>query len=299
LTRLQKSRKGFTLIELLVVIAIIAILAAILFPVFAKVREKARQTTCVNNEKQIGIAVLQYVQDYDECYPLVRFAAPPGGPTQYIEWTVAVQPYIKSGDTHDTTSMINNHPASTGFRHGIWSCPSQPDPDQLGGYKIREDLFKGDYCTPGQSTWAGLCDSGNLNSVDKPAQKIFLWECGSYGLGPNNVVPGGAGTTGPIQDWNQPECFMDWWFGWLWHDDLAPSHGDCDLRNGQDGNWDSCNFYPRYRHNGVANFLFCDGHVKGIHRSQLDYCRDIYTGLMDESSHPPSWYTSAACPNGY
>jgi len=62
----QATRKGFTLIELLVVIAIIAILAAILFPVFAKAREKARQTSCASNLKQIGLAALQYGQDYDE-----------------------------------------------------------------------------------------------------------------------------------------------------------------------------------------------------------------------------------------
>ena len=63
-------RRGFTLIELLVVIAIIAILAAILFPVFAKAREKARQTSCLSNMKQIGLAVLQYTTDYDGMYPI-------------------------------------------------------------------------------------------------------------------------------------------------------------------------------------------------------------------------------------
>lgn len=65
----MQQRRGFTLIELLVVIAIIAILAAILFPVFAQAREKARQTTCVSNLKQIGTAFMMYVQDYDETYP--------------------------------------------------------------------------------------------------------------------------------------------------------------------------------------------------------------------------------------
>jgi prepilin-type N-terminal cleavage/methylation domain-containing protein/prepilin-type processing-associated H-X9-DG protein len=65
----KNSWRGFTLIELLVVIAIIAILAAILFPVFARAREKARQTSCLSNTKQLGLAILQYVQDYDETYP--------------------------------------------------------------------------------------------------------------------------------------------------------------------------------------------------------------------------------------
>jgi len=84
------NRKGFTLIELLVVIAIIAILAAILFPVFAKAREKARQATCVSNEKQIALAVMQYVQDYDETYPFARNAA------IGVYWADMVTPYVKS-----------------------------------------------------------------------------------------------------------------------------------------------------------------------------------------------------------
>jgi len=272
-------RRGFTLIELLVVIAIIAILAAILSPVFAKVREKARQTTCVNNEKQIGLAVLQYVGDYDEAYPLIWFNYPtPGSGGTTTEWSTVVQPYIKSGNLLTT--------GGGGERHGVWVCPSQPDAEQANNYHVREDLFRGDYCQPGTSTWAGLCDSGTLNTVDKPAQKIFLFEGGSAGLGPSPAY-----TT----DSNQPEAFMDWWYGWGWKDDLAPSHGDCDLKTGVAGYWDSCNAYPRYRHNGVSNFLYCDGHVKAIHKGQLDYCRDVFIGLMDESSHPPTWYTSF-CP---
>ena len=81
-------RKGFTLIELLVVIAIIAILAAILFPVFAKAREKARQASCTSNVKQLMLAFLMYAQDYDEKFP-----------TQYNcwgTWVFLIQPYIKN-----------------------------------------------------------------------------------------------------------------------------------------------------------------------------------------------------------
>lgn len=85
-----KTKKGFTLIELLVVIAIIAILAAILFPVFAKAREKARQTTCTNNTKQIGTGLMQYAQDNDETLPYLNW-----GVTHNQSWPTTLNPYIK------------------------------------------------------------------------------------------------------------------------------------------------------------------------------------------------------------
>ncbi len=81
--------KGFTLIELLVVIAIIAILAAILFPVFARARAKARQTSCLSNVKQIGLALMMYAEDYDECYPTVNHV------TGY-DWFPPLYPYVKN-----------------------------------------------------------------------------------------------------------------------------------------------------------------------------------------------------------
>jgi prepilin-type N-terminal cleavage/methylation domain-containing protein/prepilin-type processing-associated H-X9-DG protein len=90
----RSGRAGFTLIELLVVIAIIAILAAILFPVFAKAREKARQTACISNLKQIGLAILAYTQDYDEKYPMVR--AYPPGINKFYDWRMEVYPYVRN-----------------------------------------------------------------------------------------------------------------------------------------------------------------------------------------------------------
>lgn len=96
----KKERRAFTLVELLVVIAIIALLAAILFPVFSRARENARRASCLSNLKQMGLAVMQYVQDYDETYPIVA-----GSGTS--TWTWQIYPYIKN--------------------HQIYRCLSAPD----------------------------------------------------------------------------------------------------------------------------------------------------------------------------
>src|ERR1700731_2902809 len=113
----MQRRSAFTLIELLVVIAIIAILAAILFPVFAQAREKARQTSCLSNLKQIGVAVMMYTQDYDEILPQTGWdgvCTQPGVPTNNSDtyWSgtyafpLACGPYIKNWQ--------------------IFACPSDP-----------------------------------------------------------------------------------------------------------------------------------------------------------------------------
>ncbi len=134
----HRSFQGFTLIELLVVIAVIAILAAILFPVFAKVREKARQTTCLSNIKQLSLANVQYAQDYDETYVRVKqlnsssVATPaslevPQEPP-YLIWSGLLNPYTKSV--------------------GILTCPSagysivSPGPD--GNFDGIEDTVTND-----------------------------------------------------------------------------------------------------------------------------------------------------------
>ena len=95
------TRRGFTLIELLVVIAIIAILAAILFPVFARAREKARQASCLSNMKQLALGVMMYVQDYDETCP------------NRYDWTVQADHYL-------IVDQINPYIKNT----GVWVCPS-------------------------------------------------------------------------------------------------------------------------------------------------------------------------------
>jgi len=100
-----KRRRGFTLIELLVVIAIIAILAAILFPVFSRAREQARKTACLSNMKQIGQALMMYVQDWDETFPYCTSCSAPGVGTATDLPQGKLHPYIKNVD--------------------VWDCPSE------------------------------------------------------------------------------------------------------------------------------------------------------------------------------
>jgi prepilin-type N-terminal cleavage/methylation domain-containing protein/prepilin-type processing-associated H-X9-DG protein len=105
-------RSGFTLIELLVVIAIIAILAAILFPVFARARENARRASCQSNLKQIGLGVLQYTQDYDERFPNSYFG------TDSVGWSERIQPYLKSVQIYQCPSETNGpdaNPVNNGY----------------------------------------------------------------------------------------------------------------------------------------------------------------------------------------
>lgn len=112
---MRYSRKsGFTLIELLVVIAIIAILAAILFPVFAKVREKARQTSCLSNEKQWALAFVQYTNDYDDSFPLMGYEGAGGnGPFLNGSWL----PY----SSYWYNAVYAYIPSAMG--QGVWHCP--------------------------------------------------------------------------------------------------------------------------------------------------------------------------------
>ena len=145
-------KRGFTLIELLVVIAIIAILAAILFPVFARAREKARQSSCLSNIKQQTLAVLQYVQDYDEAFPYAyRFDTPSTG--QY--WFQVIEPYLKNAQ--------------------VLLCPSRSSHSACD-YAINFDYL-------GYS-WAGYPsrpqDMCKLSDIQSPAEMVMLCDSNTY-----------------------------------------------------------------------------------------------------------------------
>jgi len=173
-TRISTKGNAFTLIELLVVIAIIAILAAILFPVFARARENARRSSCQSNLKQIGLGFAQYTQDYDEQLPLgnTRYGTP------ILAWAAVIQPYVKSKQ--------------------IFACPSNPrntsfmqnTPDAAGNDSIPQS-----YVANGTDYFGGGQDMGgvspmnelavvNIASIVSTSQLILVFE----NSGPNRYA---------------------------------------------------------------------------------------------------------------
>jgi prepilin-type N-terminal cleavage/methylation domain-containing protein/prepilin-type processing-associated H-X9-DG protein len=155
-------RRGFTLIELLVVIAIIAILAAILFPVFAKAREKARQSSCLSNQKQIALAFLSYVQDYDEVFPYLYYYPMAAGTYNCYYWVNALTPYCKNTQLFKCPSHTGNNYPSDMYNGNGWSSPATISymmnysivGTGIGSIESSSDVFM---------TWDGLGPQYNSN----------------------------------------------------------------------------------------------------------------------------------------
>lgn len=145
MSRLLSSKRAFTLIELLVVIAIIAILAAILFPVFAQARERARAISCISNLKQIGLGTMMYAQDYDETLPVAFPGNPPinGGNQAVTPFESMIEPYTK-----------NNQ---------MWKCPSSRATANAGYNK--DNYWDGKYISkPVTRTYSSV---GRINTQEK------------------------------------------------------------------------------------------------------------------------------------
>ena len=247
--------RGFTLIELLVVIAIIAILAAILFPVFAQAREKARQTACLNNMKQIILAEMMYTQDYDEMLPRIRFG--PANSNKYWVHAIddALSPYIKAEKAWacPSDSIARNDCDTDGWGEKISyaftyylpaSAPQNGNPVeiQFGVHSLHAAAASTNY------------DSLTLPAIGAPADTIImyeLWFTGSYTQGYpyyRNDQRGVAFVT------HTPNPF-------------GPATGPDALRTGWCGSNDA--LMSIGAHSGVTNFAFADGHVKGMKRESL------------------------------
>ena len=253
LLRVHCKARGFTLVELLVVIAIIGILAAILFPVFARARENARRTSCLNNLKQIGLAIMQYTQDYDERYPAsfdgkmspltyVTQSIPgtPGrkfnfnglGTINRRSWMDLIFPYVKSVQ--------------------VFECPSQPDSATVSnaasyGYSGAIGGYDNDrYAIPGG--W-GLRNIGNpLSLVVRPAQVAMVVDRQShYSIG------------------NLPYSFAN-------NPDVAAGNNK--------------SYSPHFM---GTNVCFADGHVKWMKTSQIV---GPYTVYVSYGGDPNSMYAN-------
>ncbi|GIV07618.1 MAG: hypothetical protein KatS3mg017_0820 [Fimbriimonadales bacterium] len=180
-------RRGFTLIELLVVIAIIAILAAILFPVFAQAREKARQTQCMNNLKQMATGTLSYIQDYDEKFPMAVYAPALNRNGQQCAFTLfdAVDPYIKNLDITKCPSEPNALYLNAGFR-AVINMPTCNLPETIS-YMYNYDLLPPGRTPIDQNPPAVARGTVSIAEVEFPAETTINFD-GDLALGGSGSV---------------------------------------------------------------------------------------------------------------
>jgi prepilin-type N-terminal cleavage/methylation domain-containing protein/prepilin-type processing-associated H-X9-DG protein len=223
---MRRNTDGFTLIELLVVIAIIAILAAILFPLFASAREKARQTACLSDQKQLGLAFLQYVQDYDETYPVIATSTD-------SSWAWRIYSYVKEPRAFWCPDDLRGLNAVNGY------------PNVSFGYNKGVGAINGSYGTP-----------FILNKLNAPAVTVLLFEAygGTVGFSVTTSAQGGSpfGSGGgrAAADCGSMPSWGDYSTGNIGNPARTCAEQDPHFPNG--------------RHSGGSNFLLCDGHAKWL-----------------------------------
>jgi prepilin-type N-terminal cleavage/methylation domain-containing protein/prepilin-type processing-associated H-X9-DG protein len=240
------GRRGFTLIELLVVIAIIAILAAILFPVFAQAREKARQTACLSNMRQMSNAVSMYVQDY-EGYPLYSYPSP-----SQERWHTLLQPYIKNSQ--------------------LFVCPSS----SFSRYHFRNMGYGYNHQYLARSIDRGGLGATFEASIEYPADTIAIADAAGTG--------GWARSPQPWSD-QENRCERLGNHGYTIDPPLLPAGSrwgtGCSVADPQPGYPGAGHTRIATRHSGGANIAFCDGHAKWMRREVLEQDNTYWNGRKD------------------
>ncbi|BCM92309.1 hypothetical protein IAD21_04188 [Abditibacteriota bacterium] len=246
LSRKSSKSSAFTLIELLVVIAIIAILAAILFPVFARARENARKTSGLSNLKQIGLGLMQYLQDYDERFPNsvterqgVSYYGAADTAAGVADYSIRakLQPYTKSVQLFKDPSATDWptpaagawYPTDYGFHNNEGNFPAAATSTQITWYKANPTF--------------GFNSNTTLAQISNSAEFIVSADAAR----PNNAANPSRGGLYPFDGGNITTSAADGNF---------PFTGGVPYANSQAG--------PSIRHMGGTNFLFADGHAKWI-----------------------------------
>jgi len=282
-TRKLRTRSAFTLIELLVVIAIIAILAAILFPVFAQAREKARAVSCLSNVKQLATGIIMYTQDYDEIMPYWNFSNSAdgfGGNGVFTSWWFnATYPYVKSVQILRCPDDNTNLTPRTWWPAAGWTHES---PDQWGinpalydaqlSYGMTETMMCGEI----NGNWGAASSAIALASLNKPAETLALADV--FGM-TGGTIYNGNGDWGNLPDANNPN---DPRHNCIIYKVAYANQGASDLMSPY-GNEDPCTQTPSAwdgltRHSLGSNIAFCDGHAKWLRNSKIT--NDLYMGTQ-------------------
>lgn len=290
---MKRKTNAFTLIELLVVIAIIAILAAILFPVFAQAKLAAKKSVCVSDHKQISLAMLMYTNDSDDMFPQGETGddyCPLPACKPHLTWSTLIYPYVKNGDQEVDPTNGNTVSVAKG---GLFLDPAAPQisqtnvhaegyyfgPNRLicpANYQSGETWFTGQLVVPLTTTY-----------LPTPADTVLLSEKGTNVQGPWNypwlhdqqtyyihsgiAVQNGNPGAGVTQDGNTVMS------------PGTPGYNpivDTDCTGATAGLYD-CGATPRYRYTNTSVFSYADGHTKAVTRGALKWFKNIYIQRSD------------------